>query len=194
MFSDAERGINMRFFRKRMKQLYGTNLLIMIKKVILSVLVSFIIVICYLSFVGIKQEISQEFSAIEFDDISHIELNKTTVKIEGILTKKTFLEDEFNGRIEINNNELTKKEPMFVKLVEENNGYLGIISVHLDEQSSIPHLLPVGVITFYTPKDFSKIAFSIVNASNVIVGPAKTLEEAKVLQTDILRLLREEYE
>lgn len=194
MFSNAERGINMRFFRKRMKQLYGTNLLIMIKKVILSVLVSFIIVICYLSFVGIKQEISQEFSAIEFDDISHIELNKTTVKIEGILTKKTFLEDEFNGRIEINNNELTKKEPMFVKLVEENNGYLGIISVHLDEQSSIPHLLPVGVITFYTPKDFSKIAFSIVNASNVIVGPAKTLEEAKVLQTDILRLLREEYE
>ena len=194
MFSDAERGINMRFFRKRMKQLYGTNLLIMIKKVILSVLVSFIIVICYLSFVGIKQEISQEFSAIEFDDISHIELNKTTVKIEGILTKKTFLEDEFNGRIEINNNELTKKEPMFVKLVEENNGYLGIISVHLDEQSSIPHLLPVGVITFYTPKDFSKIAFSIVNSSNVIVGPAKTLEEAKVLQTDILRLLREEYE
>ena len=194
MFSNAERGINMRFFRKRMKQLYGTNLLIMIKKVILSVLVSFIIVICYLSFVGIKQEISEEFSAIEFDDISHIELNKTTVKIEGILTKKTFLEDEFNGRIEINNNELTKKEPMFVKLVEENNGYLGIISVHLDEQSSIPHLLPVGVITFYTPKDFSKIAFSIVNASNVIVGPAKTLEEAKVLQTDILRLLREEYE
>ena len=194
MFSNAERGINMRFFRKRMKQLYGTNLLIMIKKVILSVLVSFIIVICYLSFVGIKQEISQEFSAIEFDDISHIELNKTTVKIEGILTKKTFLEDEFNGRIEINNNELTKKEPMFVKLVEENNGYLGIISVHLDEQSSIPHLLPVGVITFYTPKDFSKIAFSIVNASNAIVGPAKTLEEAKVLQTDILRLLREEYE
>lgn len=194
MFSNAERGINMRFFRKRMKQLYGTNLLIMIKKVILSVLVSFIIVICYLSFVGIKQEISQEFSAIEFDDISHIELNKTTVKIEGILTKKTFLEDEFNGRIEINNNELTKKEPMFVKLVEENNGYLGIISVHLDEQSSIPHLLPVGVITFYTPKDFSKIAFSIVNASNVIVGPAKTLEEAKVLQADILRLLREEYE
>ena len=194
MFSNAERGINMRFFRKRMKQLYGTNLLIMIKKVILSVLVSFIIVICYLSFVGIKQEISQEFSAIEFDDISHIELNKTTVKIEGILTKKTFLEDEFNGRIEINNNELTKKEPMFVKLVEENNGYLGIISVHLDEQSSIPHLLPVGVITFYTPKDFSKIAFSIVNSSNVIVGPAKTLEEAKVLQTDILRLLREEYE
>lgn len=194
MFSNAERGINMRFFRKRMKQLYGTNLLIMIKKVILSVLVSFIIVICYLSFVGIKQEISQEFSAIEFDDISHIELNKTTVKIEGILTKKTFLEDEFNGRIEINNNELTKKEPMFVKLVEENNGYLGIISVHLDEQSSIPHLLPVGVITFYTPKDFSKIAFSIINASNVIVGPAKTLEEAKVLQTDILRLLREEYE
>lgn len=194
MFSNAERGINMRFFRKRMKQLYGTNLLIMIKKVILSVLVSFIIVICYLSFVGIKQEISQEFSAIEFDDISYIELNKTTVKIEGILTKKTFLEDEFNGRIEINNNELTKKEPMFVKLVEENNGYLGIISVHLDEQSSIPHLLPVGVITFYTPKDFSKIAFSIVNASNVIVGPAKTLEEAKVLQTDILRLLREEYE
>lgn len=78
--------------------------------------------------------------------------------------------------------------------MEENNGYLGIISVHLDEQSSIPHLLPVGVITFYTPKDFSKIAFSIVNASNVIVGPAKTLEEAKVLQTDILRLLREEYE
>ena len=194
MFSNAERGINMRFFRKRMKQLYGTNLLIMIKKVILSVLVSFIIVICYLSFVGIKQEISQEFSAIEFDDISHIELNKTTVKIQGVLTKKTFLEDEFNGRIEINNNELTKKEPMFVKLVEENNGYLGIISVHLDEQSSIPHLLPVGVITFYTPKDFSKIAFSIVNASNVIVGPAKTLEEAKVLQTDILRLLREEYE
>ena len=194
MFSNAERGINMRFFRKRMKQLYGKNLLIMIKKVILSVLVSFIIVICYLSFVGIKQEISQEFSAIEFDDISHIELNKTTVKIQGVLTKKTFLEDEFNGRIEINNNELTKKEPMFVKLVEENNGYLGIISVHLDEQSSIPHLLPVGVITFYTPKDFSKIAFSIVNASNVIVGPAKTLEEAKVLQTDILRLLREEYE
>ena len=194
MFSNAERGINMRFFRKRMKQLYGTNLLIMFKKVILSVLVSFIIVICYLSFVGIKQEISQEFSAIKFDDISHIELNKTTVKIEGILTKKTFLEDEFNGRIEINNNELTKKEPMFVKLVEENNGYLGIISVHLDEQSSIPHLLPVGVSTFYTPKDFSKIAFSIVNASNVIVGPAKTLEEAKVLQTDILRLLREEYE
>ena len=194
MFSNAERGINMRFFRKRMKQLYGTNLLIMIKKVILSVLVSFIIVICYLSFVGIKQEISQEFSAIEFDDISHIELNKTTVKIQGVLTKKTFLEDEINGRIEINNNELTKKEPMFVKLVEENNGYLGIISVHLDEQSSIPHLLPVGVITFYTPKDFSKIAFSIVNSSNVIVGPAKTLEEAKVLQTDILRLLREEYE
>ena len=77
----------MRFFRKRMKQLYGTNLLIMIKKVILSVLVSFIIVICYLSFVGIKQEISQEFSAIEFDDISHIELNKTTVKIQGVLTK-----------------------------------------------------------------------------------------------------------
>lgn len=194
MFSNAERGINMRFFRKRMKQLYGTNLLIMIKKVILSLLVSFISVICYLSFVGIKQEIFQEFSAIEFDDISHIELNKTTVKIQGVLTKKTFLEDEFNGRIEINNNELTKKEPMFVKLVEENNGYLGIISVHLDEQSSIPHLLPVGVITFYTPKDFSKIAFSIVNASNVIVGPAKTLEEAKVLQTDILRLLREEYE
>lgn len=194
MFSNAERGINMRFFRKRMKQLYGTNLLIMIKKVILSLLVSFISVICYLSFVGIKQEIFQEFSAIEFDDISHIELNKTTVKIQGVLTKKTFLEDGFNGRIEINNNELTKKEPMFVKLVEENNGYLGIISVHLDEQSSIPHLLPVGVITFYTPKDFSKIAFSIVNASNVIVGPAKTLEEAKVLQTDILRLLREEYE
>ena len=194
MFSNAERGINMRFFRKRMKQLYGTNLLIMIKKVILSLLVSFISVICYLSFVGIKQEIFQEFSAIEFDDISHIELNKTTVKIQGVLTKKTFLEDEFNGRIEINNNELTKKEPMFVKLVEENNGYLGIISVHLDEQSSIPHLLPVGVITFYTPKDFSKIAFSIVNASNVIVGPAKTLEEAKVLQADILRLLREEYE
>ena len=93
MFSNAERGINMRFFRKRMKQLYGTNLLIMIKKVILSLLVSFISVICYLSFVGIKQEIFQEFSAIEFDDISHIELNKTTVKIQGVLTKKTFLED-----------------------------------------------------------------------------------------------------
>ena len=55
----------------------------MIKKVILSLLVSFISVICYLSFVGIKQEIFQEFSAIEFDDISHIELNKTTVKIQG---------------------------------------------------------------------------------------------------------------
>ena len=65
----------------------------MIKKVILSLLVSFISVICYLSFVGIKQEIFQEFPAIEFDDISHIELNKTTVKIQGVLTKKTFLED-----------------------------------------------------------------------------------------------------
>ena len=184
----------MRFFRKRMKQLYGTNLLIMIKKVILSLLVSFISVICYLSFVGIKQEIFQEFSAIEFDDISHIELNKTTVKIQGVLTKKTFLEDEFNGRIEINNNELTKKEPMFIELIEENNSYIGIISINLDEQGSIPHLLPVGVITFYTPKDFSKIVFNIINSSNVIVGPAKTLEEAKVLQTDILRLLREEYE
>ena len=158
----------------------------MIKKVILSLLVSFIIVICYLSFVGIKQEISQEFSAIEFDDISHIELNKTIVKIEGVLTKKTFLEDKFKGRIEINNNELTKKEPTFIELVEENNGYIGIISVRLDEKDSIPHLLPVGVITFYTPKDFSKIAFSIVNSSNVIVGPAKTLEEAKVLKEDIL--------
>ena len=176
----------MRFFRKRMKQLYGTNLLIMIKKVILSLLVSFISVICYLSFVGIKQEIFQEFPAIEFDDISHIELNKTTVKIQGVLTKKTFLEDEFNGRIEINNNELTKKEPMFIELIEENNGYIGIISVNLDEQGSIPHLLPVGVITFYTPKDFSKIVFNIINSSNVIVGPAKTLEEAKVLKDDIL--------
>ena len=68
----------------------------------------------------------------------------------------------------------------------ENNGYIGIISINLDEQGSIPHLLPVGVITFYTPKDFSKIVFNIINSSNVIVGPAKTLEEAKVLKDDIL--------
>ena len=88
------------------------------KHLIWGIFALIIVIIGYFSLIGVNQEIIQKYPAIEFDDINHMELNKTTVKIEGILTKKTFLEDEFNGRIEINNNELTKKEPMFIELIE----------------------------------------------------------------------------
>ena len=77
------------------------------KRIVIGLL---IVIICFLSFIGVPQTISKEYPAIQVDVCNPDNYTHTKVLIKGTLIKKLFRGDEFKGRIEIKSIELTKKE------------------------------------------------------------------------------------
>lgn len=136
------------------------------KRIVIGLLGVMIVIICFLSFIGVRQNISKEYPAIQFDSKNEDNYTHTKVLIKGTLIKKLFRRDEFKGRIEIDSNELTKGERTEIVLFPHYipNGYMGIINADKSSAGQIPQI-PSGGSVFQTTKDFSKISFDILDTS-----------------------------
>ena len=159
------------------------------KRIVIGLLGVMIVIICFLSFLGVPQTISKEYPAIQFDSKNEDNYTETTVLIKGTLIKKLFRGDEFKGRIEIGTNELTKSEGTEILLFHQYipNGYMGIINAYQSFPGQIPKILQ-GVAFFQTTKDFSQISFHIVDTSIKVIAPTTTLEEAKMLYQELSKI------
>lgn len=156
------------------------------KRIVIGLL---IVIICFLSFIGVPQTISKEYPAIQVDVCNQDNYTHTKVLIKGTLIKKLFRGDEFKGRIEIESIELTKRERTEVVLFPDYipTGYMGIINADHSSAGQIPQI-PSGVAWLQTTKDFSQISFHIIDTSIKVIAPATTLEEAITLYQELSKI------